>query len=138
MDKNFKDIFNSSNIEPPKGLKQAVFERIEKEKAKKVARKRLFIKIGFAVSGISSVATVAIFGKEILSSEFFSLAALSFSDIKTVIAMWQDYAYSLMETLPTATIAMTLLPIFVFMELLRQYGKLENSKMGIAHVSSRT
>jgi ABC-type phosphate/phosphonate transport system permease subunit len=125
MDKNFKDIFNNSNTELPKGLKQAVFERIEMEKAKKVARKKLFLQMGFAVSGVSSAVTLAIFGREILSSEFFSLILLGFSDMKTVTVMWQDYAYSLMETLPTATIAMTLLPIFIFMLLLSQYAKIE-------------
>ncbi|MDD5396559.1 MAG: hypothetical protein PHW24_00695 [Candidatus Moranbacteria bacterium] len=138
MDKNFKDIFNSLNVEPPKGLKQAVFERIEKEKLKKIARKRLFIQMGFAASGISSIVAVAIFGQEILTSDFFRIATLGFSDLKTVGILWQDYVFSLLETLPTATMVAMLLPIFVFLELLRQYGKLENSKIGIVHLSSRT
>jgi hypothetical protein len=133
MDKNFRDIFKNSNIELPKGLKQAVFARIEREKVRKVARKRLFFKLGFAISGISSVVAVTILGREILASEFFALVLLGFSDMKTVAMMWQDYAYSLMETLPTATIVTTLLPIFVFMELLRQYGKLEKYSYSFKH-----
>jgi hypothetical protein len=126
MDKDFKDIANSlTNVEPPKYLKQAVFVRIEAEKMRMIALKRLFFRIGFVISGISSIAAVAIFGKEILSSEFFSLASLSFSDVNTVMAMWQDYLMSLLETLPTVTIAATLLPIFVLLLLIREYGKLE-------------
>ena len=128
MDKNFKDIFNNE-AELPKGLKQAVFARIERERQKSLARKLLFIRIGFGISGIFSVVAVVVFGKEILSSEFASLVLLSFSDMKTVMVLWQDYAYSLMETLPTITIAMLLLPIFVFMELLRQYAKIEKQAL---------
>jgi hypothetical protein len=133
MNKNFKDIFNDYDIEPPKGLKQAVFERIEMEKDKSVARKKLLLDAGFVVSGASSFAAVFFLGKEIVSSEFFSLASLMFSDMKTVAMLWQDYTLSLLETLPTVSIATTLLPVFVFMILLRQYGKLENYNYSLKH-----
>jgi hypothetical protein len=129
MSKNFKNIFNSSEIEPPKGLKQAVFQHLEKEKTKKILREKLFLQFGFAISGFSSVAAVMIFGKEILSSEFASLVLLGFSDMKNVAVLWQDYALSLLETLPTVTIAITLLPIFIFLILLREYGKLKTESM---------
>jgi hypothetical protein len=126
MDKNLKQILNIHDIQPPKGLKQAVFERIEKEKMKKIARKRLLLRIGFILSGISSVVSLLFFGKDILSSEFLTLVLLGFSDMKTVTMLWQNYALSLMETLPTVSISATLLPVFIFMILLKKYGELEN------------
>ena len=125
MEQNFKNINNISEVELPGHLRQAVFARIEKEKTKQIAGKLLLLRIGSIISGISSIATVAIFGKGILASEFCSILVLGFSDLKTVMFLWQDYAYSLLETMPIASIAATLLPIFVFMILLRQYGKLE-------------
>jgi len=125
MDKNSNqktEIF--FQIEPPKHLREAVFQQIDKEKAKKLFFKKLFLIVGFTASAISSIATVAFFGKEILVSEFSSLILLGFSDIKIVGAMWQDYLLSLLETLPAFSIATILLPIFVFLILLKQYGKL--------------
>jgi hypothetical protein len=136
MDRNFNKIENKfSQIEPPKHLKRAVFQRIEKEKAKRLLFKKFFLLLGFVVSIISSVATVAFFGKEILASEFSSLVLLGLSDIKTVGAMWQDYLLSLLETLPAFSIAATLLPIFAFLMLIEQYGKLEQENYDYAFKS---
>ncbi|MEI8343785.1 MAG: hypothetical protein WCF93_02465 [Candidatus Moraniibacteriota bacterium] len=126
MDRNFNEIVNKfSEIEPPKGLKEAVFQRIEKEQLKAALRKQRFFQVGLAICGISSFVAIAIFGRAILNSEFLSLAALAFSDLKTVLAMWQDYGFSLLETLPTFSVAATLLPIFAFLMLLRQYAKFQ-------------
>lgn len=134
MEKNFKDILNSREIELPSGLRRAVFERIEKEKIQILASKRLFLRIGFVASGLSSIVALAIFGKEILSSEFIVILYLGFSDMRLVAVMWQDYAYSLLETMPTVSIAMMLLPIFISLELLSQYGKL--GQYGQGHLSN--
>ena len=126
MYRNFDEITNKlTEIEPPKGLKTAVFQRIEKEQVKAALLKQRFFQFGLAVCGISSFAALAIFGRAILASEFFSLAMLAFSDLKTVLAMWQDYGFSLLETLPTVSITATLLPIFTFLLLLRQYAKFQ-------------
>lgn len=126
MDKNFKNNSKSIyDIETPKHLKQAVFSRIEKEKVKIAQRKLIACKAGMAASFAVSIFSGAYFGKEIVSSEFSSLVSLAFSDLKTVAVLWQDYAYSLLETLPTASIVVTLTPIFMFMMIFKQYGKIE-------------
>jgi len=125
MDKNFKDIFNDSAAPLPKGLRQAVFLRIEKEKARSIARKMFWLHAGSIFSVVTSIIVGIIVGKEILSSEFVTLSMLVFSDLKIVLPLWQDYAMSLLETMPTASIVVTLLPVFVCMLLLRQYGKLQ-------------
>ena len=108
MQKNFNEkteLF--SEIESPKGLRQAIFQRIEKEKARRLFLKKLLIIVGFAISIVSGIATSAFFGKEILASEFSSLVLLVFSDLKLISAMWQDYLLSLLETLPAFSIVPT-------------------------------
>ncbi len=126
MDRNFDEIINKfSEIEPPKGLKEAVFQRIEKEQVKAALRKQRFFQFSLAVCGISSFVAIVIFGRAILASEFFSLAMLAFSDLKIVLATWQDYSLSLLETLPTFSFTAALLPIFTFLLLLRQYAKFQ-------------
>ena len=133
MDRNFNEIANKfSEIEPPKGLKTAVFQRIKKEQAEAILRKQRFFQVGLAVCGISSFVAVAIFGRVILASEFFSLAMLAFSDLKTVLAMWQDYGFSLLETLPTFSVTAALLPIFAFLMILRQYAKFQQGNCNYA------
>jgi len=138
MGNNLKDILNSSNENLPKGLRQVVFERLEREKLKKIARKKFFLRMEVSFFGVLSVIAIVFLGKEILLSDFFSFILLGFSDMKTVMMLWQNYALSLMETIPVTSIVATLLPIFIFMILLRQYGKLENSKIGVSCLSSRT
>ncbi len=133
MDRNFNEITNKfSEIEPPKGLKEAVFQRIGKEQVRTALRKQRFFQFGLAICGISSFAALAIFGRAILASEFFSLAMLAFSDLKTVLAMWQDYSFSLLETLPTFSVTATLLPIFAFLMILRQYAKFQQGNCNYA------
>ncbi len=133
MPKNFNEknkLF--SEIEPPKGLRQAVFQRIEKEKARRLFLKKLLLLTGFAFSVALGIATSVFFGKEILASEFSSLVLLGFSDLKLLGAVWQDYLLSLLETLPTFSIVAILFPVFAFLMLLKQYGKLEQENYGYA------
>lgn len=126
MDKNFKNNSNSiGKIKTPEHLKQAIFVRIEKEKIKIAQRKLIAYRIGMMFSLVASIFSGAYFGKEIFSSEFSSLVLLGFLDLKSVIVLWQDYAYSLLETLPTGSIVATLAPVFLFMILVKQYGKIE-------------
>jgi hypothetical protein len=116
---------NSVQFEPPKGLKEAVLTRIEKEKMKKMAFKKMWFRLGFAISGIFSILAIFVFGRQLLASEFLSLAFLGFSDMQVMATLWQDYLMSLLETFPTVIVAGTLLPIFVFMLLIQQYAKIE-------------
>lgn len=122
----FKENFDNSNVEPPKGLKKAVFDRIEKEKTNKMFREKIFLQMGFLFFGILSIVSVVIFGREILSSEFASLILLGFSDMKSIAVLWQNYTLLLLETLPTMTIAVTLSPVFIFLILLKEYGKIRS------------
>jgi hypothetical protein len=126
MHKNFNEkteLF--SEIKSPKILRKAIFQRIEKEKAGRIFLKKLLLLAGFTVSVVSGIATSVFFGKEILASEFSSLVLLGFSDLKLLGAVWQDYLWSLLETLPAFSIVAILLPFFAFLMLLKQYGKLE-------------
>ena len=116
--------------EPPQHLRQVVFDAIAKEKKRAWAIKRLWLRVGLLISVVSSIVTLAVFGKEIITSDFFSIAELSLSDMRTVAPLWQDYFMSLLETVPTVSIAVTLLPIFIALLLLRQYAKLEQYGRG--------
>lgn len=128
MDRNFKNIpVEFSEIEPPKILKTAVFEAIEREKMRMLARQKFLFQACFALCGFFVFSMLAIFGKEILSSEFASLLAIGVSDLKTVSMFWEEYVFSLLETLPAFSIFAMLFPIFIFLLLLKQYAKFQQS-----------
>lgn len=115
------------DINPPKHLKMAVLKRIKTEQLKMQMRKKVLYMSSFVVSGIAVFASVAIFGKEILASDFWSIASLAFSDMGTVATHWQDFGLSLLETLPVLSIIALLAPVFVALVLVNQYGEYQKT-----------
>jgi len=112
-----------SDIEPPKALKNLILTRIERETRKRQMRRKMLLMSGFLVSGIGAVSSLAYFGSQIMTSDFWSIASLAFSDLGTVAGHWQDYSFSLLETLPVVSIIAILVPVFMILMLFKQYGE---------------
>jgi hypothetical protein len=112
-----------SEIEPPAYLKKAVFERIDKERQKQIFRKKMLYFSGFLVSIISLFASVGFFGRNIVASDFWNISSLAFTDMKIVATYWQEFSLSLLETFPVESVAFVLVPMFVFLVLVRQYSE---------------
>jgi hypothetical protein len=127
MEKNFKNTI--SDIEPPKELKGRILARLEDERRKSASsadrrqkRKKMLLFGGFLASGIGVFSSLAFFGHEILASDFWSFASLGFSDAGVVAANWQEYALSLLETLPVFSIIAVLAPMAVVLLLMKYYA----------------
>ena len=134
MNKNSDNLLGKLfEIEPPKGLKGAILARLEKERQKAVFRQKMFFQVGFALCGIGSLIALAVFGKAILVSQFASLLALGFSDLEIVLTVWQDYAFSLLETLPIFSMLAVVAPMFVLLLLLKQYAKFKEGSFKYAY-----
>jgi hypothetical protein len=114
-------------VDLPKGLKEAVLQRIEKEKAKKIFRQKVSYSCGFFVSVSAILFSVAFFGKEILASDFWSISALAFTDMKIVAVYWQEYALSLLETFPFEAFAFVLMSVFSLLLMAKKYSEQQNS-----------
>lgn len=123
MPKQFSKIEYFSEVEPPKDLKNAILKQISILEAKKLARKKLLFKAGFAVCVLAFLAGAFIFGQQLVASDFWSISMLSFTDMHTLAAHWQEYCYSLAETFPAFALAVALLPVLMFMALLRKYAE---------------
>jgi hypothetical protein len=129
MSEKLSQIFKKiSEIEPPLGLERAILERIDLEKNKKLRLELVFSKMGICASLIGFLYVVFALGGALVSSEFASMLTLIFSDLTTVARNWNDYAFSLVETFPTLTIAIILIPLFIFFLLLSSYINLNNKK----------
>ena len=117
-------------IDPPAYLKEAVFERIAKENQKRIIRKKMLYLCGFSVSIVGLFTSIGFFGRNIMTSDFWSIGSLFFTDMKVVVTYWQEYILSLLETFPVEAFAFILTPIFILLVLARQYAEsLQNYEM---------
>jgi hypothetical protein len=129
MSEKLSQIFNKiSDLEPSLGLERAVLGYIELEKSKKLRWKLVFSKIGIGLSAAGFLYALFILGGALVNSDFASMLTLAFSDLATVARNWNDYAFSLVETFPTLTVAVIMLPIFIFFLSLNSYVNLNNKK----------
>jgi hypothetical protein len=112
---------NFNIIEPPKRLKNAIFRRISEEAKKRLDRRKMIFKTGIFLSFAFLVILGFIFGKEIIASDFWSLALLGFTDKSIVAAHWQEFILSLSETFPAEAVAFIFAPMFILLVLAKQY-----------------
>jgi hypothetical protein len=117
---------NICEIEPPKGLKQAVLGRIKLEQEKKVFRKKILYFCGFFACISAFLFSGIYFGHEILTSDFWSIGSLAFTDLKIVSAYWQEFSLSLLETFPFEAVAFVLAPVFMLLVLTKKYYEQQN------------
>lgn len=110
-----------SEIQPPKELKEAVLMSIKMAQQKQIRRRKIMFFAGFIFSAAAAIFSGAVFGKEILTSEFWSIASLSISDAQVVLRSWQEYGLSLLETFPTAAFASLLAPLCMILILVKKY-----------------
>lgn len=113
-----------SEINPPAYLKKAVFELIDKERQKQIFRKKMLYLCGFLISIVGLFASLLLFGKNIITSDFWSIGSLAFTDLKVVVTYWQEYSLSLLETFPVEAMAFILAPTFILLVLAKQYSSL--------------
>ncbi len=88
-------------VEVPNGLLAKVLNRITKEKTKLTERRKFWF--GVALGGLAVVASFwvwARFWAAISESGFIEYAGLAVSDFKILAVSWQDFALSLLESLP--------------------------------------
>ena len=117
---------NMSELEPASKLEFFIMSKIERERKKIIREKKALAWAGLFGSALAAVYAVLIFGQEIFGSEFWSLASLAFSDVNVVLINLNDYALSLLETLPVINIAIILMPAFVFLLSLNLYFNSNN------------
>lgn len=102
-------------MDPPAGLADFVFARIEKEKIKRAKRQLVFSYFGLGGSFALATFVVAVFGQAFWQSEFWTMLSLIFSDISIVAGNLDTYALSLLETFPATHMAIFLIPIFMML-----------------------
>lgn len=96
-------------IDPPQGLRERILAHIERARRRR-ARVGLALQAAlFFVSGALLVPLAQYAGQELYASGFYEFVSLLFStDRAAVLASWQEFLYSLVESLPSLAILMLL------------------------------
>lgn len=71
--------------------------------------------VGLAVSGLIFFVGVFQYGGSLLQSDFWSISSLLFSDLSVVATSFQDFTFSLLETLPVLPLFALLAPLSLFL-----------------------
>jgi len=117
-----------NNLDPPSNLKDSIFLEINLTEKKEMRKKRISAESGFFVSIVFCIWMIFTYGSAILNSEFANLISLLFSDLNVVFSNFQNYAMSLLETLPVLSLIMLLIPIFTLLLSLNYYFNFQNSR----------
>lgn len=116
MGRNLSEIFKEiTEIQPAPGLQARIFQAVAMEKDRAAERKLWVSRLGLGLSSAVFLASVSVFGKAILQSEFWSIVSLVFSDLLVVARNWQDFSYSLLETFPTVGATAVLVPVMMLL-----------------------
>lgn len=122
MDKKLHQAFkNIGEIKPSTNLEGKILRRVELERKKQLRFKSILTHVGLAGSVAAAVYMGLTFGNSFLQSEFWNLVTLAFSDITIVARHWQAFAMSLLETFPTMSTILLLIPVFTLLLSLGLY-----------------
>lgn len=136
MDQKLSKIFKEmKQIEPNKELEASILQKIGLERNRQIKRKLVISYVGIVVSFVAIFPAVLKFGVAFFNSEFWSILSLAFSDFMAVAGNWNEYLYSLGETLPIINIIAVLIPILGVLMFLNFYFSIRGKIKNINHTS---
>ncbi len=110
-------------FETSSDLDGRIFRAIEAERR---AFRRMFdvlFPLGFVGGVVSLVLAALWYGGSIVTSDFWSMSMVAFSDADVVLAHGSDFLFSLLETFPVMETVAFLVPVFVLMFLAEEYAR---------------
>ena len=125
MREDYERLFNHlQSPELPGGLLAKIIYRINEERRFLTIRRRIFLfSIGLVGSLVAFIPAFKMAKSGLIESGFTQFFSLLFSDAGIVIANWQSYSYSLLETLPVLGLMALLATVLVFLESLKLLSK---------------
>ncbi|MDD5043163.1 MAG: hypothetical protein PHD51_00640 [Patescibacteria group bacterium] len=121
MNENYEKLFTRlPSPEPPAGLFQRTLLRLEEERKLAAVKRRLALfSVGLLGSIVALVPVFKMVYAGFAESGFIKFLSLIISDTGIVAAYWQNFALSLLETLPAMSLILLLAVVLVFLELLK-------------------
>lgn len=121
MRQNYEQLFTHlSPPEPPEGLFNKIMSRIRREQRLTIVKRRLvFLAVLLIGSMTALVPAWQTMRAGFIESGFINFVSLLFSDASAVLAYWQNFAWAVLESLPTMGMIMFLAAAFAFLESLK-------------------
>ena len=125
MRKDYEKLFTHlTPPEPPEGLLNKIMARIREEERLLSIKKRLILFSSVVlVSAGAFIPVINAFQAEFAQSGFSQLLSLMFSDFGSVIANWQDFGLTILESLPAMSIISFLATALVFLWSLKHLAQ---------------
>ena len=113
--KSLQTTFQSMTKEEPRqALRLRILAQIQLLEERQAYRQKWFSLGMLGLSAIVFFGGVYQYGSMLLQSDFWTLASLLFSDLGILAGSFQDFAYSLLETLPLVPLLVILVPLVLF------------------------
>lgn len=120
MDQNYEKLFSRLvSPEMPENLLGKILIRIQKEKQKMHIRKLVIFSLFSSLSAAAVIPAFRYAQAGFLQSGFWHYFKLIFSDFGTIAGFWQNYALSLLETLPVFGLIIFLSSLLLFINLIK-------------------
>ena len=115
MDNNLNKIFKDLNwAEPSLDLESSILRKIELKIKRKLQIELFVSRLGLGISlSLLFVAGFA-FGDTLVSSDFWQVFSLIFSDSVLIAKHWEEFSFSLLETFPFMSAIAIMTPLFLF------------------------
>jgi len=114
-EKTILDLIQNDSFPLPKvGLRSIILERIQKLERRRIAIHLCFLSFLSAASLMGVVVSFFSLGKALKSSGFFNYLSLVTSDSTVIMSYWKEISFSLVESLPSLSIALLLCVLGVF------------------------
>jgi hypothetical protein len=123
MSKNYQNLFSlMTQPDLPRDLLANVMDQIHRQRQVAKTRNRLIV---FSLGLVGSVAAFIPMIKSLIvglnNSGFFQFFSLLFTDSKTVLAYWDNFLLTLLESLPILSLIAVLAIVLIFLESLKNF-----------------
>ncbi len=105
-----------SKIRPmtPAGLPERILVAIAAERARQAAVRARLASWSAGLWLITFLTSAVFVGRSLVTSEFWQLASLAFTDFSLALAYSEDFLVSLMETFPAVSAVTIIAPLFLY------------------------
>ncbi len=139
MDKSYEKLFDKLDaIKPADDLLGKIMLRVRKEEKKKIMLQLIIFSLSSLGSLISIIATFFLVKVKIIESGFDQFFSLIFSDLHIVLMYWQNYAFTLLETLPINSLLLFLASLLIFVVsariIIKDFKKLHSPLPGLSQL----
>lgn len=122
MHDDYEKLFTHlTHVEPSEGLAEKVMFRVRKEERKRAVRRLILFSIGIVASCATLFPAFNAVHTAMAQSGTLQFISLAFSDSGTVIALWNDFIFSILEALPVMSIVAFLTVAFVLIGCVRSF-----------------